>query len=48
MKDIFGILNDIGENITLVQLVDTVGNENHEGIIIGDSKFYSDYKRHLH
>ena len=34
-KGDFGILNDISENFTLVQLLDTPGNVNHAIIIVG-------------
>ena len=31
----FDILNDIVENVTLVQLMDTLGNVNHDTSIVG-------------
>ena len=34
-KGAFDILNDISENVTLVQLMDTPGNVNHAIIILG-------------
>ena len=32
-NDAFGILNDISENVTLVQLVDSLGNVNYLALI---------------
>ena len=34
-NDTFDILNDISENVTLVQLIDSLGNVNHAIIIVG-------------
>ena len=34
-KGAFDILNDISENVTLVQLMDTLVNVNHDIIIVG-------------
>ena len=34
-NDTFDILNDISENVTLVQLMDSLGNVNHAIIIVG-------------
>ena len=35
VNDSFGILNDISENVTLVQLMDPLGNVNHAISIVG-------------
>ena len=35
-NDTFDILNDISENVTLVQLIDSLGNVNHAIIIVGN------------
>ena len=43
----FDILNDIGENFTLVQLMDSLGNVNHTIIIVGHWIFDSNYKKAL-
>ena len=34
-NDAFDILNDISEDVTLVQLMDSLGNVNHAIIIVG-------------
>ena len=34
-NDAFDILNDISENFTLVQLMESLGNVNHAIIIVG-------------
>ena len=34
-NDAFDILNDISENVTLVQLMDSLGNVNHSIVIVG-------------
>ena len=34
-NDAFDILSDISENVTLVQLMDSLGNVNHAIIIVG-------------
>ena len=34
-NDAFDILNDISENVTLVQLMDSLGNVNHAISIVG-------------
>ena len=34
-NDAFDILNEISENVTLVQLMDSLGNVNHDIIIVG-------------
>ena len=35
-NDAFNILNEISENVTLVQLMDSLGNVNHDIIIVGN------------
>ena len=47
LKVWFKIINDISENFTLLQLMDTVGNVNHAVSIVGYWIFYSNYKRHF-
>ena len=44
-NDAFDILNDISENVTLVQLMDSLGNVNHAISILGHWIFYSNYKK---
>ena len=46
-KGDFDILNDISEKVTLVQLMDTLGNMNHAIIIKGYWIFDSNYKKEL-
>ena len=46
-NDTFDILNDISESVTLVQLMDSLGNVNHDISIVGHCMFYSDYKKAL-
>ena len=41
------ILNDIGENVTLVQLMDSLGNGNHDISIVGYCIFDSNYEKVL-
>ena len=43
----FDILNDIHENITLVQLTDSLVNVNHAIIIVGHLVFDSKYNKAL-
>ena len=43
--DSFDILNDITENITVVQLMDSLVNLNHDIIIVGHWIFDSNYKK---
>ena len=43
-NDAFNILNDISENVTLVELMDTLGNVNHDISIVRSWIFYSDYE----
>ena len=45
--DVFDILNNISEDVTLVQLMDSLGNVNHDIIIVGCWMFYSDYDKSL-
>ena len=45
--DAFDILNDISEDVTLVQLMDSLGNVNHDIIIVGCWMFYSNYDKSL-
>ena len=45
VNDSFGILNDISENVTLVQLMDPLGNVNHAISIVGNWIFYSNNKK---
>ena len=46
-NDAFDILNYIVENVTLVQLMDSLGNMNHAIIIVGHWIFDSNYKKAL-
>ena len=46
-KGDFDILNDISENVTLLQLMDTLGNMNHSISIVGYWIFDSDYEKSL-
>ena len=46
-NDNFDILNDISECVTLVQLMDSLGNVNHAIIIVGYWIFDSNYKKAL-
>ena len=43
----YDILKDISENVTLVQLMDTLGNVNHSIIVVGNWIFDSNYKKEL-
>ena len=43
----FDILNDISEDVTLVQLMDSLGNVNHAISIVGHWIFDSNYKKAL-
>ena len=47
-KGDFYILNGISENVTLMQLMDTLGNVNHDISIVGYWIFDSNYKKSLH
>ena len=47
VKGIFGILNYISENVTLVHLMDTFGNVNHAVSIFGYWMFENNYKKVL-
>ena len=42
-KGSFGIIRDSSQNVTLVHLMDTVGNVNHAVIIVVHWIFDSDY-----
>ena len=46
-NDDFDILNDISEDVTLVQLMDSLGNANHAISIVGHWIFDSNYKKAL-
>ena len=46
-NDAFDILNDMSENVTLVKLMDSLGNSNHAISIVGRWIFYSNYKKAL-
>ena len=46
-NDAFDILNDISEYVTLVQLMDSLGNLNHAISMIGYWIFDSNYKKAL-
>ena len=44
-NDAFDILNEISENVTLVQLMETLGNVNHAISIVGYWIFDSNYEK---
>ena len=44
-NDAFDILNEISENVTLVQLMDSYGNLNRAISIVGHCIFDSNYKK---
>ena len=46
-NDAFDILNDISENVTLVQLMDTLGNVNNSISIVGRCIFYYNHEKSL-
>ena len=46
-NDAFDILNDISENATLVQLMDSLGYVNYSISIVGHYKFDSNYNKSL-
>ena len=46
-NDAFDILKDISENVTLVQLMDSQGNLNHDISIVANLIFYSNYEKSL-
>ena len=46
-KGVFDIINYIGKNVTLAQLMDPPGNINHAIVIIGYCIFDSNYKQEL-
>ena len=43
----YKLLEDISENVTLVQLMDSLGNVNHAISVVGDWIFYSNYEKSL-
>ena len=43
----YKILEDIGDNVTLVQLMDSLGNVNHAISVVGNWIFESKYEREL-
>ena len=44
-NDAFDILNDISENVTLVHLMESIGNLNHDISVLGYWIFDSNYKK---
>ena len=46
-NDAFDILNDTGKDVTLVKLMDSLGNVNHAISVVGYCIFYSKYKKAL-
>ena len=46
-KGLYEILEDIGEHVTLVQLMDSLGNVNHDISVVGYWIFESNYKKPL-
>ena len=46
-NDDFDILNDISEDVILVQLMESLGNVNHDISISGHWIFYSNYEKAL-
>ena len=46
-KVAFDIINDISKNVTLVKLMDTLGNVNHAISIVGNWIFDSNYEKSL-
>ena len=44
---LFDILNKISENVTLIQLMDSLGNVNHAISIVGHCIFESNYKNNF-
>ena len=47
-NDVFDILNDISENVTLVKLMDLLGNVSHDISIVGHCISYSNYNKALY
>ena len=47
-KGAFDILNEISENVTLVHLMNTLGNVNHAITIVGYWVFDSNYENSIH
>ena len=48
IKGSYDIINDFRENITLVKLMEKIGNMNHAVRIVGKRIFDSNYKKDLH
>ena len=46
-KGYFDILNDISEHVTLVQLMESLGNVNHASSVVGYWIFDSNYEKSL-
>ena len=46
-KGSYDILTDISENVTLIKLMNYLGNFNHDISVVGYWIFYSNYKREL-
>ena len=46
-KGLYKILEDISENVTLVQLMDSLGNVNHAISVVGNWIFDSNYEKEL-
>ena len=46
-KDLYKLLEDISENVTLVQLMDSLGNVNHAISVVGCCIFDSNYEKAL-
>ena len=47
-NDASDILNEISEDVTLVQLIDSLGNVNNDISIVGYCMFDSNYKKALY
>ena len=46
-NDAFDVLNDISEDVTLIQLMDSLGNANHAISVVGYWIFDSNYDKSL-
>ena len=46
-KELYKVLEDISENVTLVQLMDSLVNVNHAISVVGNWIFYSNYEKEL-
>ena len=44
----YKILEDISANVTLLQLMDSLGNVNHDISVVGNWIFDSNYEKHLY